>query len=84
MIDPKTKAKIIWNCRRGMLELDLILTRFVQNELERLNSHQVASFEALLNNPDPDLYAWFMGYEQPENKDFHDIIEYIRNHDRIK
>jgi antitoxin CptB len=61
-----------------MLELDLILSRFVNKELENLNIDQLASFEALLNNDDPDLYAWFMGYEQPENKDFCDILEYIR------
>lgn len=82
MIDPDIKARIIWNCRRGMLELDLILSRFLQKGFEKLDTQQVTLFEKLLKNQDPDLYAWFMGYEQPENKDFSDIIKTICHPDR--
>lgn len=83
MIDPKTKAKITWNCRRGMLELDLLLSSYLQKELEQLDSARLVQFEALLENQDPDLYAWLMGYEQPP-EDFGEIVQHIRNFHTVK
>lgn len=83
MISSERKAKIHWRCRRGMLELDLILGRFVQRHLETLTAQQLDIFEHLLNTPDPDLYAWLMGYESPVNKEFMDFVAYIKLHDKV-
>lgn len=73
-------AQIKWNCRRGMLELDIILKRYVESQLSTLSEEALATFERLLTHPDPDLYAWFMGYEKPEDETLRDCIESIRNH----
>lgn len=83
MISPERKAKIKWHCRRGMLELDLILGRFITYHLDTLTEEKVSSFEALIDNTDPDLYAWLMGYETPANKELVDIVAFIRLHDTI-
>ncbi len=77
------KAKINWNCRRGMLELDLIFERFLKH-LNTLSDEQLTAFEHLLNHPDPDLYAWLMGYEEPEDREMVEIVEFIRLHDNIR
>ena len=76
-------AKMNWQCRRGMLELDLILGRFVKNHLNSLSEEQFLSLEKLLSNQDPDLYAWFMGYETPTDKECVDIVNYIRLQDKL-
>lgn len=81
VITSERKAKINWHCRRGMLELDLILGRFSKQCLDRLTATQLDTFEALLNTPDPDLYAWLMGYESPVNKELADFVAYIKLHD---
>lgn len=81
-ISPERKAKINWHCRRGMLELDLILGRFSKQHLETLTETQLDTFESLLNTPDPDLYAWLMGYESPVNKELADFVAYIKLHDK--
>jgi antitoxin CptB len=81
MISPQRKAKITWRCRRGMLELDLILQRFLKQSLDAMTEQQLASFESLLENPDPDLYAWFMEYEKPPSQELLDIVAFIRLHD---
>ncbi|MDA9271860.1 succinate dehydrogenase assembly factor 2 [bacterium] len=81
MITPQKKAKLTWNCRRGMLELDLIFGRFLTQQLDHLSDDQVASFELLLNYPDPDLFAWLMGYEEPTDKECADIVAFIQLHD---
>ncbi|RMX03276.1 FAD assembly factor SdhE [Legionella jordanis] len=78
MLDPSKKARLRWRCRRGMLELDLILIRFADNHLEQLNESQLHSFETLLDCIDPDLYSWLMGYEKPSDKELVDIVEFIK------
>ena len=80
MLNSQEKSRLAWHCRRGMLELDLILQDFLKNKLETLTDEQISSFDLLLNCTDPELFAWFMGYEHPEDKQFHEIIALIRNH----
>jgi len=81
MISPQRKAKITWHCRRGMLELDLIFQRFLKQSLDVMTEEQLDDFENLLNYPDPDLYAWFMGYETPPSQELLDFVTFIRLHD---
>ena len=83
MISSAQKAKLIWNCRRGMLELDLILQRFLVSHADTLNEAQLVVFEQLLTAQDPDLYAWLMGYETPVNKELREIVELIQRRDTI-
>ena len=77
------KAKLKWHARRGMLELDLILGRFVDNHLDSLTAEQLVAFEHLLTQADPDLYAWFMGYEIPSDEMCSTIIDFIKLHDHV-
>ena len=83
MIPASSKAKIKWQCRRGMLELDLILNRFVSEQLEKLTLKQVSAFEMLLNYPDPDIYNWLMGNEVPSEQELVDIVTFIQLQYRI-
>lgn len=79
MIDDKEKARLVWHCRRGMLELDLILQKFIENQMDSLTLHQIKSFDQMLSYTDPELYAWLMGYEDPSNKELLEIVTTIRN-----
>ena len=73
------KAKIRWQSRRGMLELDVLLERFLNAHLVHMDEQNLNALEALLDNADPDLYAWLMGYESPSNKEFLDLVLFIRS-----
>lgn len=46
--------------RRGFREADLILGPFADRELGGLGPKDVDAFEALLDVPDADLYAWIL------------------------
>ncbi len=81
MLDAREKARLTWHCRRGMLELDLILQRFLEQGLEQLSAQELKTFDSLLSCTDPELFAWFMGHEEPENKEFKEIVTIIRNND---
>ena len=77
------KSRLKWHARRGMLELDLILGRFVEKYLDILSNEQLDLFEHFLTQADPDLYAWLMEYEQPTNPEFTTIIKLIKLHNNI-
>ena len=72
------KAKLKWQCRRGMLELDLLLQPFVLRHLDNLTDKELDTLDVLLTTPDPVLYDWLMGRESPEDKELSSLVEYIR------
>ncbi len=82
--DSDELAKILWQCRRGMLELDLILENFVKNYYLKLNEKQKAVFNAMLDYSDQELYNWFLGLEAPIEKSFQEIIHFVNSKYPIK
>ena len=49
------KNRLIWACRRGMLELDILLSRFVETHYEKLSDQDKLRFDVLLECEDQDL-----------------------------
>lgn len=52
----KELDRIHWRCRRGLLELDVILQRFVDQHYLRLDEAGRREFDALLDLADNDLW----------------------------
>ncbi len=50
-------GRLRWDCRRGMLELDIVLARFMEQNFERLTPQEVEAFKGLLACSDPDLWG---------------------------
>jgi antitoxin CptB len=48
--------RLAWRCRRGMLELDILLQRFVSQQFDTLSLAELAAFDAMLALPDNDLW----------------------------
>ena len=65
----KEHERIRWRCRRGLLELDLILSRFLDRHLRALDAAQIAALDSLLNMPDNDLLDLVMGKTQSPGPD---------------
>lgn len=80
MLTTQDKARLSWHCRRGMLELDLILSQFLEKGLDLLNAKQINQFNALLDYTDPELFAWLMGHTEPDDKDIAEIVTFVRAH----
>lgn len=59
------RDRILWHCRRGMLELDLVLVRFVERYLDELNQCELEAFKELLAYEDTDLFDMVMGRAEP-------------------
>ncbi|MBI3937651.1 MAG: succinate dehydrogenase assembly factor 2 [Betaproteobacteria bacterium] len=49
------RDRIRWHCRRGMLELDLLLQAFLDRHFEHLSAQELAILTELLEYPDNDL-----------------------------
>lgn len=71
-------SRLRWRCRRGMRELDSLFTGFIDRHWERLAQADRERFEAMLELPDPLLYAWMLGRECPEDPALADLVERIR------
>lgn len=72
------RARLTWACRRGMLELDLLLEGFMERGYDTLPPVQRAAFERLLATGDQQLLGWLLGHEAPDEKEFIPIIAAIR------
>ena len=64
-------------CRRGMLELDLILRRFVDRAYPDLSQAEQRLFFDLLEEEDPTLQSWFTRVAQPEGPEMQALVEQI-------
>jgi len=47
--------RLRWQCRRGLLELDLVLERFLERHGDQLQGERLACFKILLDYADTDL-----------------------------
>jgi antitoxin CptB len=56
------RKRLLFRCwHRGTREMDLILGRFADAEIETLTGDELDELERLLEIPDPDLYAAMTG-----------------------
>lgn len=62
------RARLRWRSRRGLLENDLILTRFLDANEHSMTDEEVDAFTRLLDLPDNDLMNLLLGREKPEGE----------------
>ena len=73
-------ARLRWLCRRGMLELDLMLAQFLDNCFLELPAKEQGQFEELLQATDVDLFAWLLGSLPPPNAEVALLLQKIREY----
>ncbi len=71
-------AQLRWACRRGMLELDLMLRRFLDACFQDLDPTERSIFKALLKETDQDLFAFLLGSKMPLDPKFPPLIKKIQ------
>lgn len=59
--------RLRWRSRRGMLELDLILQVFLEQQLPLLTEQEIAAYQRLLDCTDPVLLDYASGRANPED-----------------
>ena len=66
-----------WASRRGMLELDLVLMPFAEHCYANLSAQDQQRYHLLLAQEDQDLFAWFLGRQQPSDPDLQVIVDLV-------
>ena len=66
-----------WACRRGMLELDLVLEPFVAARYSGLDERDRQRFQRLMRCEDQDLFAWFLRRERPDDEELNAIVHTV-------
>lgn len=56
------RRRIRFRCwHRGTREADLVLGRFADTYVDQLDETELGQLEALLDQPDPDIWDWVVG-----------------------
>ena len=71
-------SSLLWRCRRGIREMDILLQRFIETQYDDLSSEEQKIFEQLLEETDMDIMAWIMEKAIPPSEEFAQIIHLIR------
>ncbi len=62
------RNQIVWRCRRGVRELDVLFGRFLDTEYDLLSQQQQADFARLLEVQDPTIMDWLFGRSPPQDE----------------
>jgi len=78
-VDSNLYKKAYFLSRRGLQELDLVFTPFVEVRFSKLNQEDKVSFLELLENNDMDLMDWIIN-EKPTPREFNNIVIQVKEH----
>ena len=51
------QRRLAWRCRRGMLELDIVLQRFMAQYFNDLTLDELGAFDVMLELPDNEFWS---------------------------
>ncbi len=75
----RVKRLAMRSMRRGIKEMDIILTRYADDHLEDMTPEELDLYEALLGENDQDLYQWVSG-QQDAPEALSELISRIAQH----
>jgi antitoxin CptB len=70
--------RLRWRCRRGMLENDLILERFLDARGEAITDGEIAALDRLLELSDNELWDLLSGRQESEDAAVKPLLEALR------
>ncbi len=81
-IDPLRKTRLRWRSRRGLLENDLVLTRFLDAQLDSMSDADVSGYDQLLELTDNELLDLILSRtelgQEEYDVDVHRVLGWLR------
>ncbi len=71
------KKKILWQCRRGLWELDAILIPFVEINYDGLDNEGKEMFKQLLSLEDIEIFDLLVNKKDPKDMKIKPLIDLI-------
>lgn len=75
--------RLRWACRRGMLELDLVLQPYVESAYDVSSDRHKVLFCKLLEEADQDLFVWLTSREVPKDPELAEIVTVVLEHAKL-
>jgi len=76
--DPIYLQRVRWRCRRGLLELDIVLGRFIDRHYATLDEAQRLVFDEMLDLPDTEFWDLITGNNEPIHPQQRAVLEYLQ------
>jgi antitoxin CptB len=76
--DAAELRRLQWRCRRGLLENDLVLTRFLDKHTDDLERGRLQALNTLLAYDDNDLWDIISGRIECGNPDLAEMVCWLR------
>ena len=77
-MDDRARDRLRWHARRGLLENDLLLTRFLDRSLAGMSREDMALLDRLLKLDDNDLLDLLMGRSESSDLGITKMVANIR------
>ena len=71
-------ARLRWRCRRGMRELDVMLTRYLERVWDTASPSERDAFTQLVELQDPELFGYLVGRNTPDEDAQRAVVACIR------
>ena len=71
------RSRLIWRCRRGIREMDILLLDYLETHYDNATVENQNTFEELLEENDLDILSWIMEKTSPDEK-YIKLIKFIR------
>lgn len=72
------EKQLVWRCRRGVRELDVLFTRFLASDYAQLSPVQQADFQRILEVQDPIIMDWLFGKYDSDDAGLQEIVEILK------
>jgi len=71
--------RLRWRCRRGLLENDLVLERFLAAHGATLEGERLSAFSALLDYADDELWALLSGRSECRDPALGEVVRLLQS-----
>jgi len=79
MMDTTEMNRLRWCCRRGLLENDLVLERFLGAHAATLEGERLAAFKTLLDYSDGELWSLVSGRAECSDPALGEVVQLLRH-----
>ena len=78
MIDERTLARLRWRCRRGLLENDIVLTRYLDEVAGEIGEQELVALDRLLDLNDNELWDLLSGRKDADDEMLQSLVRQLR------
>ena len=71
-------SRLRWLCRRGMKELDVLMTRYLEEQYTQATESEKNCFRALLEMQDPELFSLLVGRTHSDDQALQHLVNQLR------